>query len=471
VVESNFAWDTWTVPVLGGEPRRMLPNASGLTWIDPQHLLFSEIKTGIHMAIVTATDSRTEARDVYLPPHERGMAHRSYLSPDKQQVLLAEMDNRGWLPCRQVPFEGSSSGRQVGPLNGPCTSAAWSPDGRWMYLNSNAEGAWHIWRQGFPDGPPEQITFGPTEQQGIALAPDGHSLVTSAGTRQSAVWVHDAAGDHQLSSQGFAARPSFSPDGSKVYYVEVTRSLGEFVAGELHVAAKGQGTSERVLPGFSVTGYALSSDGKRLVVAAPDASGVSYLWIASADGRFSPRRLPFAKADQPFFGPGGEIYFRAPEGKSNFIYRLSQEGAPPEKVGLFPIVDLEAISPDGKWLAAWAPAGDEESNMRVVAFPSGGGSPVRLCDSLCGVTWSKDGKWLYLWSILAMMSKTFAIPLPPGQALPPLPSSGFKLDAGLSKFPGVKVIDAVGISPGPEASTYAFTQTAVHRNLYRIPLF
>src|SRR5262249_9837779 len=92
VVDPKFGWDTWVVPVLGGEPRRLLPNASGLVWIGEQRVLFSEIKRGIHMAIVTATESRTESRDIYLPPHERAMAHRSYLSPDGKWVLLAEMD-------------------------------------------------------------------------------------------------------------------------------------------------------------------------------------------------------------------------------------------------------------------------------------------------------------------------------------------------------------------------------------------
>ena len=32
------------MPVLGGEPRLWLPNASGLVWIDKSKLLFSEIK-------------------------------------------------------------------------------------------------------------------------------------------------------------------------------------------------------------------------------------------------------------------------------------------------------------------------------------------------------------------------------------------------------------------------------------------
>jgi hypothetical protein len=74
-LRGSFGWDSWLAPVLGGAEQLWLPNASSLTWIDPQRLLFSEIKSGEHMAIVTASESRAEARDVYVPPHERGMAH------------------------------------------------------------------------------------------------------------------------------------------------------------------------------------------------------------------------------------------------------------------------------------------------------------------------------------------------------------------------------------------------------------
>src|SRR5262249_42179206 len=32
------SWDTWEVPVLGGQPRPWLPNASGLTWMAPDRI-------------------------------------------------------------------------------------------------------------------------------------------------------------------------------------------------------------------------------------------------------------------------------------------------------------------------------------------------------------------------------------------------------------------------------------------------
>ena len=189
----------WAVPVLGGEPRLWLPNASGLVWIDKSKLLFSEIKDQrLHMAIVTSDESRAGSRDLYVPPHERGMAHRSYPSPDGKWMLLVEMNERGALVrCRLAPLDGSSAGQQVGPPTGQCTFAAWSPDGEWMYFSSDSGGAFHIWRQRFPDGQPEQITSGPTEEEGLAMAPDGRSFITAVGLTQSSVWLHDGGGDRQ----------------------------------------------------------------------------------------------------------------------------------------------------------------------------------------------------------------------------------------------------------------------------------
>jgi len=79
---SEHNWQTWVVPVLGGQPQLLLSNASGLSWIDSTHVMFSEIKSGVHLSVVTATESRSEQRDVYVPPDEEDMAHISYLSPD-----------------------------------------------------------------------------------------------------------------------------------------------------------------------------------------------------------------------------------------------------------------------------------------------------------------------------------------------------------------------------------------------------
>jgi hypothetical protein len=84
-IDARNEWDTWVVPVLGGEPRLWLPNASGLAWIDKQKLVFSEKirdSEGNHMKLVVAEESRAGARDLYVPMPKGAMAHRSFPSPD-----------------------------------------------------------------------------------------------------------------------------------------------------------------------------------------------------------------------------------------------------------------------------------------------------------------------------------------------------------------------------------------------------
>ena len=55
-----------------------------------------------------------------------------------------------------------------------------------MYFSAGLAGNSHLWRQRFPSGDPEQITLGPTEELGVAVFPDGGSLVTSVGIDQGA---------------------------------------------------------------------------------------------------------------------------------------------------------------------------------------------------------------------------------------------------------------------------------------------
>jgi DNA-binding winged helix-turn-helix (wHTH) protein len=85
--DPGYGWNTWVVPVLGGEPERLLPNAAALTWVDRQHVMFSQAGDAMFMGVVTATESRAGQRDVYRPTNLGGMAHRSWISPDGRWIL------------------------------------------------------------------------------------------------------------------------------------------------------------------------------------------------------------------------------------------------------------------------------------------------------------------------------------------------------------------------------------------------
>jgi eukaryotic-like serine/threonine-protein kinase len=462
-------WEVVEVPVLGGDSHVLLPNASSLTWIEGgKHLLFSEIKEGLHLVLVTTDQGRGQSRDVYVPVGERSMIHHSYLSPDGKWVLVVQMDSQGnLLPCRVVPFNGGGEMRVVGPKVGKCNSGAWSPDGEWMYLAAQKDGQYHIWRQRFPDGEPEQLTFGPTSQEGVAVTPDGKSLITAVGSQDSTIWFHDKDGDHQVSSEGFAVRPAFSSDGKKLYYLG---GNGQTTGYELQVKDLAGGNTESVLPGYFMQDYSVSKDGEQVVFAVNDPSGHSSLWVAPTNRRTSPVRISPATAieDSPFFLPDGDIVFRAIEGDTNFLYRVRANGSDRQKISSRPVLDAFAVSPDGRWFVVAAPAPDRERVARVVAFSVDGSTTVTLCETYCSLTWDTSGKFVYL-SFALMHEGTYLLPVLHDTGLPKLPRTGIAVNDDLKHATtAAEIPQVVESAVGP--TLYAFTRQSTRRNLYRIPL-
>ena len=472
------SWDTWVLPSLGGQASLLLPNASGLHWIDSKRVLFSEIKGGIHMGVVTAGEGRMDAHDVYLPKTSSGMAHSSRISPDQKWVLISgEMDDSGFLPCRLVPFDGSSSGRLVGPQGAQCFYAVWSPDGKWMYFGANAGRGMHIFRERFPKGSVEQISFGPTEEKGLTISPDGHSLITAVTSEERNVWVHRPAGDQPITSDGFSDQPSFSEDGRKVFYLwRSDPPTGAFFSGELRATELDANNTERILPGIQMEDYSVSSDGKLVIFTVLNQDRKPHLWIAPIDRRVPPRQLSPPKApeeSQGQFGPKGEIFFVSLEQGVATLFRLRKEGGEREKIPSPPVIALSAVSPDGQWLVANVASASAKATDVTVAYPLGEGSPAQLCDSRCYVAWSPDSKFLYVTPAGiggAKAQSTYAIPLTHGKMFPQeLLVPGQSLETKLNSLKGAKKIPKA-IAPGPNPSIYSFLNVFHRSNLYRIPI-
>ncbi|HXO00202.1 MAG TPA: protein kinase [Candidatus Acidoferrales bacterium] len=461
-------WSMWEVPVLGGEPHMMFPNATSLTWIDGgKRLLFSEIKEGLHMVLVTTDEGRGQRREVYAPPGERSMIHHSYLSPDGRWVLVVEMGSRGdFLPCRVVPFQGTGDVRVVGPPDGLCTSGAWSPDGKWVYLTVTKGDKSHIWRQRFPSGDPEQVTPGPTSQEGIAMSADGKSLITSVGTEDNTVWLHDKDGDHQISSEGNAFGASFSSDGKKLYYLMANGKTPDF---DLWVRDLTDGKTEKFLPGYSMTGYAVSVDGKEVAFEMEDQNGRSSIWVAPTSRRSSPIRVSSEGNDDfPIFLPDGDLVFRSVENGTNFLYRMKADGTGRRKVVPGRIYDVYGGSPDGRWIVASSPGPDQEHTAQISAIAADGSKTVPLCQGYCLASWDLAGKFMYVY-FGALRAATFPLPVLHDSGLPNLPPAGIERVEDFTSAKAAAVIPRLvdsAISP----SVYAYSVHNTRRNLYRIPL-
>ena len=482
-ITPGFRWDSWQVPVLGGAPKPFLPNASGLVWIDSRQLMYSEIMSGVHMGIVTSTESRGERRSIYFPPIEGGMAHRSALSPDGKSLLIVEMDGGGWLPCRLMPFDASNAGRAVGPPASQCTTAAWSPDGQWMYFSSNAENGFHIWRQRFPDGAPEQITFGPTEQEGTAITADGRSLITSMGTQLATISLHDGQGEHPLTSETFAMLPTFAAPVGRVFYLVRSVSARAYASGELWSVDVTTGQKERMLPGRVMGNYSLSPDAKKVVFTDAGEGSERGVWIADLDRRVPPRQLTNGGEFRAFFGAPGEIVYLS-QGPVRYLHRMKEDGSDKQRISSTPVTYLISVSPDGRWAVALNPRENVNGGGTRLEFMSLTGEPsITLCNDDCSlgfgparvqapvIQWSHDGK------LLSLSLQYFGLRTPRTVFLPyrsdlPLDRQypkGMTTEGELVKNPGAKVINEGNVFPAG-GSDYLVWKLATQSNLYQVSL-
>ena len=448
-------WSTWIVPVSGGEPTLLLPNASGLTWLAPDRVMYSEVKSGAHMGIVTSTLSRADRQEVYFPPHQRGMAHFSFPSPDRRHIIVAEMNGAGeFQQCRLIDAANNSPGKLIGPPSA-CLSAAWSPDGGWMYFAADIHGHSHIWRARFPDGAPQQITFGPMEEMAVVAAPDGRSLISSVGLDNSSIWLRSDHGETQLTTDRLGYSPWLSPDGQRLYYLR--SSAHSHLAGQIMRYDLPQRRSDVLLPDFDIQNYDISPD-ERTVTFEAIRDGEPQVWVAATDSH-TPPRLLVRQAGHPLFAAGGQIFCRQSSEHNNVLRRCDLAAAPAQPLLNTPILDLFGISPDGVWASVGieidhhAHSGIYNTRTGEQAWSSVGYRPAR---------WSPDGKLLYVQAAGEYSELTIAVPTnPDGSPQDPdaSASSAQRIPRGLADF-----------FPSGDPTTYVFVKHERHRNIFRIPL-
>src|SRR6266571_3986202 len=217
------------VPAVGGAPVPVTDNAAlnvSPAWTpDGGRLLFVSDRDG--------------ARDVYAVrlgssgmPAEKpsrlttGLnAHSISLSADGTRLAYSVYTSHANVWAIPIPTNGSVSvdrAIQVTTGNQTVEEMALSPDGRWLYFDSDRAGTAHIYRMPVGGGEPEQLTTNPADDFSPHVSPDGrwvafHSL--RFGTRD--IFVMPAAGgDAQrvTDDPGEERSPSWSPNGQSLSY-------------------------------------------------------------------------------------------------------------------------------------------------------------------------------------------------------------------------------------------------------------
>ncbi len=340
-----------------------------------------------------------------------------------------------------------------------------------MYFSVNEGTGFHLWQQVFPDGQPERLTIGPTtEEEGLAVLPDGRSLITSVGRQQRGILIRDASGERQISLEGYAFWPMFSGDGQKLAFRVSRGPAGGNSPSELWMTDLATGRFDQIFPGQQITAYDLSRD-DRIVASVVEADGKTRLWLTSLDGRQAPRRVASFEGGSPRFGPSGEIVFIATEEGMTSLFLTDFQGLDPE--GLEPRSAHGSLGTDLSGRRVDQRLCRRRNEGRAFRGRGAGHDPQgqRLENAV-----DPDGKRVLLSIQLGQgpsafgFGRTYALPLDARSTLPRMPPGGFKSDAEIAAVPGVEIIPFGDVHFSSTPGVHAFSKIRVTRNLFRIPL-
>jgi Tol biopolymer transport system component/predicted Ser/Thr protein kinase len=355
VGQTDFKGPLWTVPVLGGSPRRLgEASGGGAAWSpDGQMIAYTD---GADLYVAKADGSEphkllTATNNAYLPAW----------SPDGKAIRFTNAARTGsggelW----QVNADGKDPHLLLPGWHAPPQECCgrWTADGKYFVFDSRG----NIWARqemgswfGKADTAPFQLTSGPMTF--------------------------------------FDALPS--KDGKKLFVV------GALARGELTRYDMKSATFAPFLSGISADGVSFSRDGQWVTyVSYPDTT----LWKSKADGsqRIQLTFPPLA-AELPTWSPDGKqiaFYGMLPGKKVKLNTVAADGGTPRELMPEDPQDQLDATwSADGTRIAfGWAPA-DPNSAIRILDLGTHQISTLPDSKGLFSPRWSPDGR-----SLLAMSS-------------------------------------------------------------------
>jgi TolB protein len=288
-------------------------------------------------------------------------AHSISLSADGTRLAYSVYASRANVWAIQIPTGAPVSvdrATQVTTGNQTVENMALSPDGRWLYFDSDRSGNADIYRMPVGGGEPEQLTTDLADDFKPDLSPDGRWVAFHAlrfGTRD--IFVMSAGvGEPQrvTDDSGEERAPRWSPDG---------RSLSYFLSGPgardgLYVISKDQsgrwGSPRRIWNHPNLGPW--SPDGRTLVSAWTDG-----IWLIPAAGG-APRRV--TQLPETISGPepptadwsrdGRTIYFKASDGEGRAsIWALAATGGRPHLLVRFddparPSYNTYSFTTDGR---------------------------------------------------------------------------------------------------------------------------
>jgi Tol biopolymer transport system component/tRNA A-37 threonylcarbamoyl transferase component Bud32 len=308
-----------------------------------------------------------------------------------------------------------------------CHHLSWSPDGRHLYFSRGVPpDDMDVWRLPLAGGQPERVTHHNSRVAYPVLVDDRTLFYTATDEDGSGPW---------LFSMGLDERVPQRLSSGVEHYLSISAS-SETPGQPRRLVATVSNPSAQLWTVPLTSGVSEEPSASRLTLpltrsVAPRFAADSSLWyLASRGGGDALWRLTGDRASEiwkpglgavvgaPAVSPdGGRVCVPVRRNGRSQLHCTARDGSGARPLaGSLDVRGAPSWSPDGRWLAV---AAAESNGIRIFKIPAGGGTPVRLTDSVSSnPVWSPDGTFLLYSGTPRGRSVTMAAIRPDGRPLP-----------------------------------------------------
>jgi serine/threonine protein kinase len=207
----------WTVPPLGGTPRKLIEHARNPNWSFDGKLLVFERDDEIWIAKADGSDQRKVEG---IPKVPVLVADRfPAFSPDSSQLVFFQITYGVIGDYFIIPVQGGKP-RQITFDHAAGERACWTPDGKYIIFPSLRKGSFTLWKIPASGGNPVAITTGAGLDADPDISKDGKKIIFTNQKYSSTLSLYDTkmGTNHELLTMRNIVAPVFSMDGNKIAF-------------------------------------------------------------------------------------------------------------------------------------------------------------------------------------------------------------------------------------------------------------
>ncbi|MDT7602228.1 MAG: hypothetical protein QOF61_225 [Acidobacteriota bacterium] len=355
----------YQVPLFGGTPKMIVDDVDSPVALSPDgrrvaFVRVSEDQKESALVVADAAGGREQKLAVRRATEGFALAGPTW-SPDGQMIACASNANPLAKWSAQLLIVNTADGSVR-----PFSTNRWSWIGRAAWLNDGIIlVAWdnesqvmsdQVWYVAYPGGEAHRITNDVSGFAGISVSRNAKAMLAARAERVASFWSAPLAGggDAKKLSGSFTDLFSerygmaFAPDG-KIVYSSASGGDPDIWIMDGDGANRRQLTAEA---GADITPV-VSPDG-RYIVFLSFRSGERHIWRVNSDGT-DPRQLTFGEGDvAPTLSPDGKwiVYSSYVEGEPA-LWKVSLDGGEATQLTKALLVESPVVSPDGKLIACY----------------------------------------------------------------------------------------------------------------------